>query len=157
MHSFSFELNDAFFAHFPEGLVQKGHLHVQVQLERNTTVLHFTIAVKGTIELPCDRCLDNFTLKQDFSEELFVKFGQEYAELEDNVVVIPESDHQVDLSQYLYEYVHLHLPLRKVHSGKVGTTNGCNADMIKMIKKVNTDTDAQATDPRWDSLKDLLS
>lgn len=157
MHTFAFELNDSFFSQFPEGIIQKGKLDVQVQMERKSNMLQFHFTIKGNVEVPCDRCLENYTLKQNFTEELFVKFGHEYNELEENVVMIPESDHQFDLSQYMYEYVHLQLPLRKVHPGKVGASNGCNADMIKMIKNINGESETQTTDPRWDSLKNLLS
>ena len=70
----------------------------------------------------------------------------------DEIVVIPEHDYEIDLSQYLYEYINLILPYRKVHGEDENGNSLCNPDIIK---KIEEHTEEEATDPRWDALKKL--
>jgi uncharacterized metal-binding protein YceD (DUF177 family) len=49
------------------------------------------------------------------------------------VWIAPESG-QLDLSQYLYEYAMLSLPIRKVHPDLPGGKPGCNPEMLNLLK-----------------------
>ncbi|HET6990455.1 MAG TPA: YceD family protein, partial [Bacteroidia bacterium] len=75
-----------------------------------------------------------------------------------------ESVHALDLSQYLYEYITLLLPSRKVCGGNPEGSNQCDPEMIEKLEELNPDNyreegdseeEEKPTDPRWDSLKNL--
>ena len=42
--------------------------------------------------VPCDRCLDDMEQPVSSADKLMVKFGHEYAEEGDNLIVIPEEE-----------------------------------------------------------------
>ena len=129
--------------------------------------------VEGVVMVPCDRCLDDMEIPIDTHNRLVVKFGKEYAEESDEVVVIPEDEGAINLAWFLYEFIALAIPMKHVHApGK------CNKAMSSKLKKhtarstddgddeyeddsVDEDITIDdgipvATDPRWDGLKGLL-
>ena len=108
---------------------------------------------------------------------LIVKFGLEYAEESDEIIVIPESEGEINIAWFLYEFIALSIPIKHIHApGK------CNRMMTGKLKKhlaKNPDdedddmdqdidiedtepvidfeeSDSQPTDPRWDELKKII-
>ncbi len=157
IHEFEFEVEDSFFAHFEDRLVDKGKVIIKVTLEKRGTFLKLGLKVKGWLELTCDRCLEKYRQKIKNEAELFVKFGEnEYAENENVIWVHPE-EYVINLAQIIYEYVSLSIPLRHVHPKNKNGERECNREMIQKLKDyTHTDGEGdQTTDPRWDALKKL--
>ncbi len=115
LHELDFELVDAFFGLFPEGEIQQAEVTVNVEMNKQERQLEFNFLLDGWVLQPCDRCLEEY--KQEITGEfnLFGKFGYGNNDDESEVVWLPKDEYQIDLSQYLYEYVVLSLPMRKVH------------------------------------------
>ena len=132
------------------------------------------VQIEGVVVVPCDRCLDDMEIPIDTHNRLAVKFGKEYAEESDEVVVIPEEEGAINLAWFLYEFIALAVPMKHVHApGK------CNKAMSSKLKKhtarssdeteddfeddmggddlaLEDDGNASPADPRWDALKGLL-
>ena len=49
------------------------------------------------------------------SDKLMVKFGHEYAEEGDNLIVIPEEEGEINVAWFMYEFVALSVPMKHVH------------------------------------------
>ena len=150
-HQYVFEIGDTFLQHFEQLEVSHGHVTVEVQLIRESSLIDFTFNLHGELELPCDRCLDLFTCPVEGQYRLIVKYGEGYEEISDEVVVIPAQESRLDLSQYFYEYINLMIPYQKMHPTDEEGNNTCNQEMID---KLNTLTKKE-TDPRWDQLKNI--
>ena len=99
-------------------------------------MLIFNFAIKGVVNVMCDRCLDNFDFSIEGQERLIVKLGEEREDDDDEIVIIPENVHQMDLSIYLFEYVVLLLPMKKTHPDDENGNTTCNPDIIK-IKSIS--------------------
>lgn len=152
IHPFDFEIGDSFFEGYPESQVRKGLVSVHLDFEREERMLILNFTLKGSAEVPCDRCNDPVTVLVNGKERLIMKFGEAYQEQSDEVVIIPETIAQVDVASYLYEYIHLLLPLRRVH-GEPGTKGGqCNPAVLQKLNELN---EKSAMDPRWDALSKL--
>ena len=152
VHQFGFEIDQSFFETFDYGDLADGNLTIDCMMEKQERMLIFTFDIKGKVGVVCDRCLDDFDLPVEGKERLIVKFGNEAMEENDEIVVIPEQEHEIDLSQYLYEYINLMLPYRKVHGEDENGESLCNQEVIKRIEE---HTQEEETDPRWDALKKL--
>ncbi len=137
LHEFEFELVDAFFGLFPEGEIQQADVQVKVELIKQERQLEFSFALDGWVLLPCDRCLEDYKQAISGEFELFGKFGHGNNDDELDVVWLEKDDYQLDLSQYLYEYVILSLPMRKVHPDLAGGKPGCNPEMLDLLKKLS--------------------
>ena len=152
--------------------VQKGKVKVRLTVKRSSMMFEMNFQIEGVVMVPCDRCLDDMEIPVDTHNRLVVKFGKEYAEESDEVVVIPEDEGAINLAWFLYEFIALAIPMKHVHApGK------CNKAMSSKLKKhtarstedgdngyeddgveddITIDDVPVATDPRWDGLKGLL-
>ncbi len=114
---------------------------------KESTLLDLHFKLSGDFEVMCDRCLGNYMQPINGDFRLIVKFGEDYKEESDDVVVIPQTESRIDIGQYIYEYVNLLLPIKKIHL----KSEDCDPEMIE---KMNTHS-KQEVDPRWEALKNI--
>ena len=158
LHDYKFEIDNKFFEHFEESLVNNGELTITATLEKRSAFLKIHLKIKGRLELTCDRCLDNYQQKVKQKTEFFVKFGEKEYEEGENVIWILPHEHHIDLTQIIYEYTMLSIPLRHVHPKNKDGKRECNKEMLKKLKNyMHTESEEEETitDPRWDALKNL--
>jgi len=136
-YGFEFELVDSFFEQFPESDIRQADVQVHVDMIKQNRQLEFVFALEGWVMLPCDRCLEEYEQPISSEFELFGKFGDGNSEDELDVVWLKEESNQLDVSRYLYEYVVLSLPMRKVHPDKENGKPGCNPAMLDILKKLS--------------------
>ena len=169
---YEFLLDNLFFAHIDAPEVQKGKVNVVLNVKRTSHAFELSFETEGIVWIPCDRCLDEMELPIDSSDKLMVKFGREFAEEGENLVVIPEEEGEINVAWFMYEFIALSVPMKHVHGpGK------CNKSMSsKLNKHLRTTTDEdtednfesvdeetniveeveEQIDPRWNELKKIL-
>jgi uncharacterized metal-binding protein YceD (DUF177 family) len=157
-HNFSFELDNQFFALFEHSEISEGEVLAEVVLEKKPGVfsLHFTL--KGQVEVICDRCLESFMTDVSTSQSIFVKIGETPGEVEDDVLMIGRDDHEIEVAQYLYEFIILALPYQKIHPDDEEGHSTCNMEMLKKLdahRSIESHRE-EKTDPRWDALKGII-
>ena len=71
---------------------------------------------------------------------------------DEDVVVLPESAFEIDLSQWLYEYAAVRIPMQHIHPD-----GECDPEVTKFIKEENDESheESDEIDPRWEALKKL--
>ena len=151
-----FDLDNAFFADIDGEDFQKGTVKAVVTVKKNREIFDFSFALNGTVVVPCDRCLDDLEIEVATENTLRVKFGEDYID-EGDVVVVPEQDGDINIAWYLYEFIVLALPMKRVHApGK------CNHKMTGRLRKhsvegqtEDTESAEQEIDPRWAGLRSL--
>lgn len=170
-HTYEYKLDDVFFRNIDATEVQRGKLDVVLSVKRTSDVFELNFNIEGVIQIPCDRCLDYMDFEVSTAEKLYVKFGKEYSEENDEVVIIPEAEGELNVAWFLYEFIALTMPLKHVHPpGK------CNKSMSAKLRKhhvkdpdddeteeevLGDETDSIVdeeveTDPRWDELKKII-
>lgn len=171
-HSFEYLLDDKYFKLIgdSESDIERGTVKVDVTVKRISNTFEFGFALSGTIVVPCDRCLDDMSIDVDVKNRLVVKFGEEYAEESDEIVVIPEEEGAINIAWFLYEFVALAIPMKHVHApgkcNKIMTSKynkhkavSADDDSDEMddsdVVSETDDLDSEANDPRWDALKNL--
>jgi uncharacterized metal-binding protein YceD (DUF177 family) len=152
VHQFSFLINEEFFEHFEFSEIKKGEVDVGIDFEREEKMLVLHFSFNGKVEVPCDRCYIPFFLPIKGEEKLIVKFGKDYHEENENIQIIPEGELHIDVSPFIYEYVHLLMPFRKVHPEDENGNSLCDPEVIKRIDERETISEP---DPRWEVLKKL--
>ena len=150
-HHFTYKIDDSFFSNYDQFNTNKGLLYLTIDMVKESNLLDFKFHFTGYLELICDRCLDSFNLNIEDNFRLIVKYGEEFEEISDEIITIPNNDSNVDLSQYIYEYINLMLPIRKTHPDDEFGNSTCNQEMID---RINTYSE-QKKDPRWDALKNI--
>lgn len=157
-HTFNFEVNDKFFEEFEEGEIKQGKLQVDVTLNKQSQMLDLSVSIKGSVEVVCDRCLDNLDIPIVYKGSLYVKFGEERADEGDEIIILTNDDNEINLAQYIYESICLSLPIQRYH-GMKGTKTKCNKEMMEKLKSLSSEEskkdETEEIDPRWSKLKDI--
>jgi uncharacterized metal-binding protein YceD (DUF177 family) len=89
-----------------------------------------------------------------------VKFGESYNDDNEEILIIPHGEYQINVAQYIYELIVLAVPIKKVHPGI--EDGSLDSDILKKLKELSPkekteDKNTEETDPRWDTLKKLLT
>lgn len=150
-HRFQMEINDAFFEQMHFADLTKGALLLQLNIEKESNLMVFDFSFSGTVVLQCDRCLDNYNQKLKGDFKLIFKNSDHYEEVSDEVINIPAEESRIDISQYIFEFVNLMIPIKKVHPDDEEGKSTCNAAMLKKLKEY----EVKITDSQWDALKNI--
>ncbi|MDP4281256.1 MAG: DUF177 domain-containing protein [Bacteroidota bacterium] len=152
LHQFDFEIDEKFFDYFEYAEIKNGKVNVHLEMEKEERLLVLNFSLDGIMNVPCDRCNEPMDLPIHGKEKLIVKFGAGYEEESEDVQIIPEEDNQVDVSPFIYEYIQLLLPVRRVHGEDPNGVPLCDPEIIR---KLESKPVSEETDPRWDALKKL--
>lgn len=163
VHEYKYDLDDLFFKAYEESEILSGKVAVVINLDKKPDMMELRLELDGTVKLPCDRCLDEFEHKIHTRGELFLKQGDPVKSNEEVIFYLPE-EYKIRLSQYLYEFIQLSLPYRRIHPENNNGESLCNQEMLLKLAKFSAkdhgsgnDSDTeQENDPRWDDLKKLL-
>lgn len=157
-HEFDYQLSDSFFELFDYRDYQNWQVKANVKLLKKSNSLELSFSVKGEVEVHCDLTDEPFQQPIDNKAGLLVKFGSEYNDTNEEILILPEGEHQFSVAQYLYELSVLAIPLKRVHpdveSGKLG------GKILEKLQSLSPDNqlskEEEKTDPRWDKLRSLL-
>jgi uncharacterized protein len=153
-HEYEFEIKDKFFESLEYSEIKKGNVHLDMTLEKHSVMLILNFSFKGEVTVMCDRCADDFEIPVEGENRLIVKFGPEPGEESEDIIVIGEGEHEIDISQYIYEYITLALPLQRIHGDDENGVSLCDPEVLKKLEEISVKHE-QGTDPRWDALKGL--
>ena len=117
-HSFDITLDDAFFKDLEKTEILSGKVECKATLNLREEDYQLNIAVRGTVFVVCDRCLDPMPLEIDVNDEMIDSLN-DAAELPND---------ELDLSWLAYEIVSINIPL--VHSHQAGE---CNTQMELLL------------------------
>ncbi len=159
-HRFDFEIDAAFFEAFDYHEFEKAELKAEMQMLKRETQMALQLKVSGRVWVPCDITNEMFWLPLSADAELMVKFGEDFDDSEEDLLILPHGEHRFNVAQYFYEMAVLAKPLKVVHpdveAGKKGQ------DVLDRLEALSPEEpeikdDDEDTDPRWDKLKDLLN
>ena len=161
-HQFEYQINKAFFESFDYDEFESADIKVSVVFDKKSTLLELNFKHSGTIHVPCDLTNEMFDFPIKGNLKVIVQFGEEYNDDNDELLILPHGEHEVNISQIIYEMIALSIPFRKVHPGvKDGTLDSealrkLNELRVEEIKEENKNTEDNI-DQRWDKLKQLLT
>ena len=131
MTEFSWQAGKEFFDSFENSEILDAHLDTDVRVEKSGRYVGVDCDVRGEVTVECDRCLDELDMPIDVEIKLSVKYGSEESsedpqQGEREVIFIPETDAEMDMSQIIYDYVCLSLPMQRMHD-----EGECNPEVMK--------------------------
>ncbi|MEP7127684.1 MAG: DUF177 domain-containing protein [Chitinophagales bacterium] len=155
INTFNFPIDAHFFSLFEDSLVKEGKLEVKLEFDKEISFFLLKFMISGWVNLTCDRCsaLLKFPIDEDYN--IVVKFDPHSdAEKDDSmadIVYIGRSESHLDVSQLIYEFINLSIPLNRVNCDNLKDEKPCNQDILKRLipQKVKKHP---VKDPRWDNL-----
>lgn len=150
-HQFEFDITDKFFEQYTESEITKANIHVNATLIKQNSLLQLLFDFEGTVGLSCDRCLIDYDHPISGNEKLVIKHGNP-DESNDEILVLREGLDEVDFSQYLYEYIALAIPNRRVPCEDVDEDIKCDEETLAKFNETKIDNEPN---PEWDQLKNI--
>ena len=128
-----FECGTEFFKNMENTEVISSDVKVHLDLIKKDGLYDCSFTCKGLLRIPCDRCLDPIYHEVDTTYHITVKYGDDYNDESDDLLVIPYSDSYLNVAYMLYDTIVLTIPMRHVHPmGK------CNRAMLAALHKTRS-------------------
>lgn len=128
----SWDVSKEFFEEFENEEVSSADLRVEVRAQKTGASVVIDVEIEGGLTVPCDRCLEDVVMPIDTAAYLKLRFGEGRLDADEEdgreLVWIPEGESEFDLSQTIYDYALLDLPIRKCHED-----GECNPEAMKHI------------------------
>ncbi|MCK0146790.1 DUF177 domain-containing protein [Arenibacter sp. F26102] len=157
-HEFEYTFDNTFFESFEYDEFNGADIKLNVTLNKMSTMMELEMKSLGTVNVICDLTSEPYDQKVKADLELVVKFGDEYNNDNDEILIIPHSEYQINIAQYVYEMLVLSVPLKKVHPGVLdGTLKSEVLAKLEELQPKETKENKEDIDPRWDALKKLLT
>ncbi len=158
-HQFDYQLDNTFFQCFDYDEFNNASIKVTVVLEKKSSMLELDFKHKGTINVPCDVSGEEFDLPIKGKFRLLVKFGEEFNDENEELLILPHGEFQFSVAQYIYETIVLSIPLKRVHPG---IKDGSLIEVIEKLESLAPNANKneeikEEIDPRWENLKKLLT
>ena len=155
-HEYDWTVGKEFFEGFDNSEILDAELDAFVRVEKSGRYLGIDCEVTGDVTVECDRCLDELRMPIDVEIRLSVKYGEEessdeHREGEREVIFIPATDAEFDMSQIIYDYVCLALPMQRIHD-----EGECNPDALRYLSTGAPDDAAADDNNPFASLKELF-
>ena len=115
IHHFNRDITNKFFDAFDYTEFSSTALVVQINLTKKASMLEVQFTVSGHVRVGCDLTNELFDLPLNPTHELVVKFGEEFNDENEHLLVLPHGSHQLDIAQTLFETIVLAVPQKKVH------------------------------------------
>jgi len=180
-HQFEYHIENDFFDIFNYSEFNSANIKVNITMLKKNTMLELKFIHQGTINVPCDVTNEDFDLPIEGKLNLLVKFGEEFNNENDDLLILPQGEFQLNVIQYIYEMIALSVPYRRIHpdvaheyetddEDDFDELDFLDSDELEMINEDDFDDDElnneetddksdenKNTDPRWDKLKQLLT
>lgn len=136
-----FVCDTEFFKNMEHTGINKADVKVHMDLVKKNDAYDCKFHCTGVVTVPCDRCLDPLDIDVDTDYHIIVKYGEEFDDESDDLLIIPYNNSNLNVAYMLYDTILLTIPLRHVHPlGK------CNRAMAQALNKHRANIDEEAED-----------
>lgn len=163
IHEYDFKIDKKFFDYFEYSELDDADVQVHLRLDKQTTLMVLQFTLRGEILTICDRCLDALKLPIRYEDKVVIKYGTEIPDavyIGEEAQVVSHDDTELNVAQFIYEFVILSIPSRRIHPIDRKGKSSCNPEMMRQLEeysKGSEEEDEGDTDPRWNELKKLLN
>jgi uncharacterized metal-binding protein YceD (DUF177 family) len=153
-HLFEYKIDNTFFELYNYSDFEKSSIDVTLEFVKKSTLFELEFTASGTVHVPCDVTNEYFDLEITATLPLVVKFGQEYNDENEEILILPHEVYQFSVAQFIYEMIVLGIPNKRVHPKVLDGT--METEVLEQLETKEEKT-VETTDPRWDKLKNLIT
>ncbi|WP_425076881.1 YceD family protein [Psychroserpens sp. S379A] len=160
-HHFDYQIDKTFFEHFEYDDFNDVDVKTELTFEKKTTLLELHFHVSGIVNVNCDITNEPYNQEVNGDFNLVVKFGDEYNDDFEDIVILPHGEYEINVAQYVYELIILSMPAKRIHPGVEDGT--LDSDILKKLEELSPkdlqekEETSEEIDPRWNTLKKLLT
>ena len=155
--NFRWQADNKFFQKFDNAEILDAAVEVEARAVKSGHYIGVDLDIQGHVTVACDRCLEDLQLPVEAHPAFSVKFGEEASSEEEmregsrEILFLSASDAELDLSQAIYDYVCLSLPMQRVHA-----EGECNPDTVRFLGHEPVNEEAGETNSPFAALKGLF-
>jgi uncharacterized metal-binding protein YceD (DUF177 family) len=157
VHEFNYELNNQFFIDKGAEDYTNASANVKLLLEKNTGFMLLKFEIGGKADVNCDRCGN--PLKMDLWDEfkMLVKLVDNPEEMNEqeedpDVFYISRTESHLEVSNWLYEFVTLSIPMQRMCSMEEMGGPQCNNEVLQKLKEMEAKTMENNANTLWKGL-----
>jgi len=109
-HLFNYEIDNTFFEAFNYDDFLSSSIKIELNFIKKSTHFELEFSATGHVTIPCDTTNEPFDLAVNPAISLVVKFGPEFNDDNEDVLIITYDANKIDISQYIYEMIVLAIP-----------------------------------------------
>ncbi|MBR6347156.1 MAG: DUF177 domain-containing protein [Bacteroidales bacterium] len=146
-----------FFQKFDNAEILDAAVGIDARAVKSGHTISLDLDIRGSVTVACDRCLEDLTLPVEAHPAFRLEFGEAAAPEEETregsreILYLDPSETEWDLSQVIYDYICLSLPLQRVHP-----EGECNPDTVRFLSQEPADEEAGDTNSPFAALKGLF-
>ena len=129
---FSWHAGKEFFEGFDNEEIIDAGVSVSLEAEKSGREVSLDMSLEGSVTVLCDRCLGDLEIPVRERRLFKVGYGDGADEgLEEGgreVLVLPSSESVLDMSQTVYDYVCLAIPIQRTHPA-----GGCDPEVVRFL------------------------
>ena len=152
-HQFNFNVDKKFFDRFNFSDFNDVSVNIDIDLIKKSTLLELEFVLKGVVNVNCDLTNEPFDFEIKHETSLVVKFGQEFNDEDDEILVLPHGEYKLYVDQYIFELIVLSLPRKRIHPGV--EDGSLKSEILEILEKLKPKENSNLADPRWEQLKSL--
>ncbi|WP_047549024.1 YceD family protein [Psychroserpens sp. Hel_I_66] len=160
-HHFDYQIDKKFFEHFEYDDFNDVDVKTELVFEKKTTLLELFFEISGSVNVNCDLTNEPYDQFVDGEFKLVVKFGEEYNDEFEDILILPHGEYEINVAQYIYELIILSMPAKRIHPGVEDGT--LDSDILEKLEELSPkslgekEETSEEIDPRWNTLKKLLT
>jgi uncharacterized metal-binding protein YceD (DUF177 family) len=163
MHQFEYTIDNKFFNFFKYDEFNNSSVKVVLSFLKKLTMFELNFKFYGWVEVACDITNELFHQPIETEMDLIVKYGDEFNNENEELLIIPYSEFKINVAQNIYESIILGVPLKRIHPGVTdGTLSSDVLEKLKELEVKDLDEDLEEDnhkeiDPRWNKLKEFTN
>ena len=161
-HFFDYQINKEFFEHFDYDEFHDADVKVDLLFEKKATMMELVFKASGVVKVDCDLTSETYDQPIEGDLLIVVKFGDEFNDDNEELLILPHGEFQINVAQFIYELIVLSVPLKRVHPGVLdGSLESEVLEKLEELSPKEADIEdsenGEDIDPRWNKLKNLLN
>ncbi len=136
---------------------------IRLKFDKKSSFFILKFEIDGKASTRCDRCGDDLNLEIWDEFDLIVKLTNEdnLANIEEDdegdVVFISRNETVIDISEWIYEFIQLSIPIQKVHKVDEQNNSTCNPKALAILAALSTTApeDQASQEPPTQDPKDI--
>ncbi len=162
-HEFDYQIDKEFFQHFEFDEFHNANVKINLLFEKKSTMMELVFQASGTVNVDCDLTGEVYDQPIEGELILVVKFGDEFNDDNEELLILPHGEFQLNVAQYIYELIVLSVPFKRVHPGVLD--GSLESDVLVKLEELSPRAvedkeeieNGEDIDPRWNKLKNLLN
>jgi len=159
-HHFDYHIDNTFFQNFEYDEFNSVNIKIDLKFQKKTTLLELYFSANGSVNINCDLTNEPYNQYIDDQYKLVVKYGNEYNDDNEDILIIPHGEYEINIAQYIYELIVLAVPVKRIHPGIEDGT--LQSEILSKLEELSPNKDnktksSEEIDPRWNNLKKLLT